>query len=242
MYDREGNKLYSGEWPENYDPFDVYRVASAFQVTVENGYEGTTGAGLYVPDETVFVSAGSRIGYRFRGWTAEGVELDDAGGKEVSFSMPGNNVTVSAIWSKKSSSSNSASSGSTGQMTDQTTEPVVPEEPQEESGKTFDDVAKTAWYSRAVEYVSARGILNGTGETTFRPDGTVSRGMLATALYNLFGKPAPEETDGFDDVADGRWYSDAVLWASQQGIVSGYGNGNFRPEAPITREQLAVVL
>ena len=69
----------------------------------------------------------------------------------------------------------------------------------------------------------------------------MTRAMLAQVLYNLEGKPAATGAP-FQDVAPGQWYANAVAWAAENGIVSGYGNGRFGPNDPITREQLATIL
>ena len=84
--------------------------------------------------------------------------------------------------------------------------------------------------------------MSGTSATTFSPDTPMTRAMLAAVLYRLEGSPAVTGSDSFTDTADGAWYADAVLWASQNGIVSGYGGGLFGTNDPITREQLAAIL
>ena len=106
----------------------------------------------------------------------------------------------------------------------------------------FSDVAADAWYAGAVEYVRDNGLMSGTSATTFEPDGTMTRAMLATTLYRAAGSPAVSGSDSFTDTADGAWYADAVLWASRQGIISGYGNNLFGTNDPVTREQIAVIL
>ena len=106
----------------------------------------------------------------------------------------------------------------------------------------FSDVAADAWYAGAVEYVRDNGLMSGTSATTFEPDGTMTRAMLATTLYRAAGSPAVSGSDSFTDTADGAWYADAVLWASQQGVISGYGNNLFGTNDPVTREQIATIL
>lgn len=106
----------------------------------------------------------------------------------------------------------------------------------------FADVAANAWYADAVEYVRDNGLMSGTSTTTFSPDGTMTRAMLATTLYREAGSPAVTGTDAFSDTQAGAWYEDAVLWASQEGVVSGYGNGLFGTNDPVSREQIATIL
>lgn len=105
----------------------------------------------------------------------------------------------------------------------------------------FTDVNTTDWCYDAVQYVYEKGMMNGTSTTTFSPDGTTTRGMIVTILHRMEGTPAATGTV-FTDVPTGQWYSDAVSWASANGIVGGYGNGRFGPGDPITREQMAAIL
>lgn len=109
--------------------------------------------------------------------------------------------------------------------------------------KYFVDVHPVAhWATEAIDFVVAKGIFSGTGADTFSPDAPMTRGMLAVVLYNLEGKPGHSYGGSFEDVAQGSWYEDAVYWAAEKGIVTGYGNGSFGPDDNITREQLAVML
>ena len=105
----------------------------------------------------------------------------------------------------------------------------------------FTDVNTTDWCYDAVQYAYEKGMMNGTSTTTFSPDGTTTRGMIVTILHRMEGTPTATGT-AFTDVPTGQWYSDAVSWASANGIVSGYGNGLFGPGDPITREQMAAIL
>ena len=98
------------------------------------------------------------------------------------------------------------------------------------------------WFYDAVEYVCTNGMMQGTGSTMFSPEMTTTRGMIVTILYRMEGEPAVTGAADFDDVSAGQWYSDAVAWASANGIVDGYGNGSFGPEDIITREQAAAIL
>lgn len=106
----------------------------------------------------------------------------------------------------------------------------------------FTDVAEGAWYYDSIKYVYSNGMMVGTGDTKFSPDTTTTRGMIVTILYRLEGEPAVSSTSSFNDVAEGKYYANAVKWAAENEIFSGYGNGQFGPEDPITREQMAVIL
>lgn len=105
----------------------------------------------------------------------------------------------------------------------------------------FVDVAPGAWYYDAVKYAVEHGLFYGTSDTTFGPNSTMTRGMLATVLYRMESEPEADASD-FLDVESGQYYSEAVAWAAANGIVAGYGNGNFGPEDALTREQLATIL
>ena len=105
----------------------------------------------------------------------------------------------------------------------------------------FSDVSADAWYADAVAYVRDNGLMSGTA-AAFDPDGTMTRAMLAQTLYRAAGSPAVSDSDSFTDTAEGAWYADAVLWASRQGVISGYGSGLFGTDDPVTREQIAAIL
>ena len=106
----------------------------------------------------------------------------------------------------------------------------------------FDDVAKSAWYCKAVDYVAENGIMSGVSAREFAPNAGFSRAMLAQTLYAMSGKPAVKAESAFADVAASAWYADAVNWAAKKGYVSGVGEGMFAPDASITREQMALIL
>ncbi len=106
----------------------------------------------------------------------------------------------------------------------------------------FADVKPDAWYYGAVKYAVDSGLFYGTSDITFSPDGNMTRGMLATVLYRLAKEPEAISGDLFNDVADGKYYTEAIAWAAENKIVSGYGNNRFGPEDSITREQLATIL
>lgn len=106
----------------------------------------------------------------------------------------------------------------------------------------FTDVPADAWYAEAVAYCREHGLLNGVSDTSFDPDGTLTRSMVATILYRADGEPAVNGTPAFPDTQAGTWYSDAIVWANAQGIVQGYDNGLFGGNDPVTKEQLDVIL
>ena len=135
-----------------------------------------------------------------------------------------------------SSGGGSGSGGNTGGETD------IGDEETPLGGAPFTDVPEDAWYKEAVDYVYANGLMSGTSATTFAPNMLLSRAMIAQVAHNLEDNPAAAEQGVFTDVAADAWYADAVDWAAGEGIVSGYGNGEFGPEDNITREQMALIL
>ena len=114
-------------------------------------------------------------------------------------------------------------------------------QPQELTELPFTDT-KGHWANDAIRFVYGKGLMIGTGETTFEPETTGSRGMIMTILHNLDGNPEYFESHSFADVENEKYYSGAISWAVTSGIVSGYGNGQFGPDDDVTREQLAVIL
>lgn len=103
------------------------------------------------------------------------------------------------------------------------------------------DINESSWYAEAVNFAVENGLMSGMSDTEFQPHSELSRGMFVTVLYNLAGNPSSEGFS-FSDVADGRYFTEAVSWAAANGFVNGVGGGKFAPEAPITREQLIVML
>lgn len=104
------------------------------------------------------------------------------------------------------------------------------------------DVPKNAWYHDAVDYMMARGLMGGDSATTFSPEGTLTRAQLVTVLYRIAGSPTVNGKHQFTDVPSNQWYSDAICWAAQNGVVNGVTPTTFVPQAPITREQIATIL
>lgn len=103
-------------------------------------------------------------------------------------------------------------------------------------------ITSGAWYYEAVQFVQENGLMNGYSNGRFGPNDPLSRAQLAQILFNKEGRPGVNDLLDFSDVSGEAWYAEAVRWAANQGIVSGYGNGKFGPNDPITREQLAVML
>lgn len=106
----------------------------------------------------------------------------------------------------------------------------------------FTDVADTAWYADAVQYVYENGLMTGVSESEFAPDGTATRGQIVTILWRLAGSPVVNYAMRYADMDEGAWYGEAVRWAASTGVVTGYSESSFGPNDAITREQLAAIL
>lgn len=106
---------------------------------------------------------------------------------------------------------------------------------------TFDDAA-SGWYKPAVDFAQASGLMSGMGDNKFAPDVTTTRAMVAQVMYELADEPDVSGlTCPLSDVDSTAWYADAVIWAYNAGVVSGYEDGTFRPGRTITRQEMAVM-
>lgn len=105
----------------------------------------------------------------------------------------------------------------------------------------FIDVSASDWYYKSVEYAYKNNLFSGLTATQFGPNVSVTRGMLVTVLWRAEGKPSVSSGSQFTDVYIGAYYEKAVIWAEQNGIVSGYSDTVFAPDAPILREQIASI-
>lgn len=106
----------------------------------------------------------------------------------------------------------------------------------------FTDVPTDIWYTDAVQFVYDHGIMSGKGNGFFDPAGNITRAEFAMTLYSMEDKPEVSYKNTFSDVPDEKWFTNAVLWASQSNIASGYGNGRYGVSDMITREQLALMM
>ena len=106
----------------------------------------------------------------------------------------------------------------------------------------FSDVSKNDWFYDAVQDAVDMGLMAGVSADRFDPNGTVTRAMVAQILYAWEGKPAVSGAAAISDVPANAWFHDAMQWAKAQGVIAGYPDGRMEPNAPVTREQLAVIL
>ena len=145
----------------------------------------------------------------------DAVKVTENADGTYTFTMPNGQVTVKATFVE--------------------TEEPTPAEP-------FPDVDENDWFYDEVVYVYENGLMNGVENNQFAPNTATNRAMLATILYRLAGQPDVSGDLPFTDVAAGTWYTDAVLWAAQNGIVNGLGENTFAPMNTLTREQLVTML
>ena len=145
----------------------------------------------------------------------DAVKVTENADGTYTFTMPNGQVTVKATFVQ--------------------TEEPAPAEP-------FPDVDENDWFYDEVVYVYENGLMNGVENNQFAPNTATNRAMLATILYRLAGQPDVSGDLPFTDVAAGTWYTDAVLWAAQNGIVNGLGENTFAPMNTLTREQLVTML
>jgi len=109
-------------------------------------------------------------------------------------------------------------------------------------GLPFNDVTGGAFYFPALKYMYTKGYITGTSKTTFSPNDNLSRAMLVTILWNMEGRPNINGVNKFSDVKNGAWYTSAIIWASNKGVVNGNKDGTFAPNNNITRQEVAVML
>lgn len=118
----------------------------------------------------------------------------------------------------------------------------APEQQPQVSIKDYTDLSEDGWYIAGVAYVLNKGLMTGTDAKTFAPDAAATRAQLVTILWRLAGAPKADKSVNYTDTDPQAWYAQALAWAVQQGLVSGYDDGRFAPDDIITREQFAAVL
>ncbi|MCI7472864.1 MAG: S-layer homology domain-containing protein [Clostridiales bacterium] len=196
---------------------------TTYAITVKSADNGSVTASRTRASKglTITLTAKADEGYKLDTLTVidkngKEVKLTDKGNGKYTFTMPASAVTVKASFVKDDA-------------------PV-------DTGLPFTDVKTGDWFFEAAKYVYDNKLMDGTTTTTFAPLMTTNRAMVVTILWRLAGSPEPEAAPAFSDVAAGSWYTDAVAWASEKGIVTGYSDSVFAPDDTMTREQLATVL
>lgn len=201
---------------------------SEYAVAVNDSYADVTGAGSYAEGMVVTIDAGQRPGYRFTGWQSDDPELTlaDAAHSTTTFTMPGHDVTLTATWQKKPTPS-----------------PVDPKD----DGKPHDLNTEDHF-----SYVVGYPVDHRTGLATddvdlwpVRPEAGITRAEVATIFYRLLKEDVRDrvtsDVNDFSDVASGDWFNVTVSSLAQMGVIAGYEDGSFRPNAPITRAEFAAI-
>ncbi len=117
------------------------------------------------------------------------------------------------------------------------------EKPTDPDELPFQDVRNGDWFYDSAKYVYGHGLMTGLNDTTFGPGEPLARAQLAVILYRLSGSPEVTYEDIFPDVPDGQWYTDAVIWAQEKGIVTGYSDtGTFKPGKEINRQEITTMM
>lgn len=201
---------------------------SEYAVAVNDSYADATGAGSYAEGMVVTIDAGQRPGYRFTGWQSDDPELTlaDAAQSTTSFTMPGHDVTLTATWQKK---------------------PTPPPVDPKDDGKPHDLNTEDHF-----SYVVGYPVDHRTGLATddvdlwpVRPEAGITRAEVATIFYRLLKEDVRDrvtsDVNDFSDVASGDWFNVTVSSLAQMGVIAGYEDGSFRPNAPITRAEFAAI-
>ena len=204
-----------------------YTGKYSYEISTDIGDNGTLSVDRYATEgERVTITVSPDDAYKLDDLsvTAHGKEvaLTAGGDGTFSFTMPSGDVKISATFAEDP-------------------DWTEPEEPANDVSAIFIDVAPNAWYKDAVQYAYDNGLMTGTSANEFAPEATTTRAMIVSILARLENVTSAEDA-GFADVSAGDWYATAVNWAASAGVVSGTGDGNFSPNAAITREQLAAML
>lgn len=201
---------------------------SEYAVAVNASYADATGAGSYAEGMVVTIDAGQRPGYRFTGWQSDDPELTlaDAAHSTTTFTMPGHDVTLTATWQKK---------------------PTPPPVDPKDDGKPHDLNTEDHF-----SYVVGYPVDHRTGLATddvdlwpVRPEAGITRAEVATIFYRLLKEDVRDrvtsDVNDFSDVASGDWFNVTVSSLAQMGVIAGYEDGSFCPNAPITRAEFAAI-
>ena len=208
----------------NYDPHITYVpgkliIGAAYPITIAKAEGGTVTADMTQAPEGAKVTLTVRPeeGFVLDTLKVESgsmvIQTTEVGKDKITFTMPDGGVLVTATFAPELPT-------------------VLP----------FTDVTEKDWFYESVAYVYQNGLMNGTSETRFTPNGTTTRGMIVTILYRLAGSPETAAWSPFQDVDPNQYYAAPIAWAAWNGIVNGKSATSFGPNDPITREQMAAIL
>lgn len=174
-----------------------------------------------------------------KGYEVDNVKVTDENGNVIEvtknangqyvFNQPDTQVTIKVTYKKAATPE----------------EPQKPQKPETSQGDSwnnpFTDVPKGAWYNDAVRYVYENGLMVGLAPNNFGANVTTDRGQLVTMLWRMAGEPQATNGADFSDVPSNAYYANAVAWAAENGITSGFEDGTFRPQTGLSREQMAAL-
>ena len=216
---------------------DNKETVVTYTVTVNGSYAGETGAGSYLAGASVTVSAGERAGYSFAGWAAEGVDLADASAENVTFTMPANDVTLTAEWDYIVTPGDPTyrpiiDEPENGGVTTSPSRPkagdTVTVNPEPDEGYEVDEIIVTDKDGSPVEVTR-----NPDGSYSFtQPEGAVT---IEVTFRPASGLP-------FTDVAEGDWFHDYVEYVYENGLMDGTSDTTFEPNANMTRAMVWAIL
>ena len=202
-----------------YEP--PYNGKYSYEIFTKVGENGTISVDRYATEgDKVTITVSPDEAYMLDEMTltsgGKDVEVTDNGDGTYTFTMPSGDVKIEVTFAEDP---------------DWEEEPAMP----------FTDVNESDWFYDVVLYAYDNGLMTGVSATEFAPNQTTTRGMIVSMLARLEGVTSAEDA-GFADVAANDWYATAVNWAASVGVVNGYEDNTFRPNAPITREQMAAIL
>lgn len=223
-------RVYLGIWnlkgtvPEGQGGFSINGIGVR-KITVTGSEVKLTGEKIKF---TVTASHGDK-----KNWNT----LSGKGTKEITIKSDGKGLTATGIFGTYSASEWNPVTDATVKQQKLTSSEPVPKT------TVYTDTVPGAWYEKAVQYVELDGLMEGIGNGEFAPQRPLTRAQLAEVLHAKSWYRDPIiDMNNFTDVSAGSWYESAVIWADEAGIARGFGDGTFRPDQPVTREQMACML
>ena len=203
----------------------------------------TPSGGSFTEPQTVTITCGTEDASIF--YTTDGSDVDVKNTPYTGSFTVSETTTIKAKATKANMENSDtvtviitiSSGGGTGGggTTPKPTQPETPKLP-------FTDVSEDDWFYADAAYLYEKGVMKGTADETFAPGRSVTRGQLAAALYRMAGEPAVTAKAAFTDVPADYWCAAAITWAAENGVVTGYGGGGFRPADAVQRQELAAML
>lgn len=234
---RGGSVYRLADWPGKTDPTPEPEP-DKYEVTLRNAGDGATGAGEYAEGKTVTITAGSRPGYVFRGWTSDDVQISDARNETASFTMPAKDVTVQANWARRSSGGNSGSTLYSVIVKDSKNGEVTSIHKRAGSGTTVTLTVKPD-QGYVLDTLTVLDNRDKEVKLTEKDNGTYTFSMPAS---DVTVQAVFKARVHFRDVPSGAYYGDAVNWAVANGITNGMTADLFDPNGICTRAQAVTFL